>query len=187
VDCGGNSCPDCDTLFSFNLESTNCITPKSFFTPPSYDDGTGVLAYVLQDVYDSESFGPGSEPLGQLSLNITRPTTGWSANIGYALLVDLTEVPGTGDPLQYSLVWTDQLTGFTYSSALPGGRCLFKISHFDELSITNSDFANGCKKTVGFYRFFRGSFEGTLVAVDPLAPTPELEITSGQFQFTFLP
>lgn len=185
VDCGGNSCPDCDTILSYNLESTFYLTPKSVFTAPQYDDATGVLTYVLEDAYESEFVVPGN-PAGRLTLNITRPSNGWVSNIGFGLLVDLTEVPGSGDPTLYSIVWTDA-AGFTYTSALEGGRCLFKISHFDELSISNSDFANGCKKPVGFYRFFRGSFEGTLVAIDPLAPTPEVEITSGQFQFTFLP
>jgi hypothetical protein len=185
VDCGGNSCPDCDTILSYNLESTFYLTPKSVFTAPQYDDATGVLTYVLEDAYESEFVVPGN-PAGRLTLNITRPSNGWFSNIGFGLLVDLTEVPGSGDPTLYSIVWTDA-AGFTYTSALEGGRCLFKISQFDELSISNSDFANGCKKPVGFYRFFRGSFEGTLVAIDPLAPTPEVEITSGQFQFTFLP
>jgi hypothetical protein len=185
VDCGGNTCPDCDTLFSYKVESVSYTTPKSVFIPPSYDDGTGILTYTLEDAYDSD---PDAPPIstGRLSLVITRPQTGWISSIGDLLEVDLTEVPFFGDPAQYTIQWTDA-QGFNYTSALPGGHCLFVISKFDELSITNSDFANGCNKTVGFYRFFRGSFEGTLVTADPLAPTPEIELTSGQFQFTFLP
>jgi hypothetical protein len=185
VDCGGNTCPDCDTLFSYKVESVSYTTPKSVFIPPSYDDGTGILTYTLEDAYDSD---PDAPPIstGRLSLVITRPQTGWFSSIGDPLEVNLTEVPFFGDPTQYAIQWTDA-QGFNYTSALPGGYCLFVISKFDELSITNSDFANGCNKTVGFYRFFRGSFEGTLVTADPLAPTPEIELTSGQFQFTFIP
>ena len=185
IDCGGNSCPDCDTLFSYELEGTNYTTPRDYFIPPSYDDATGVLSFALEDAYDTDPDAP-EVSTGRLSLLITRPLAGWPSSIGDQLLVDLTEIPSIGDPTLFAIQWTDAL-GFNYTSALPGGKCLFVISKYKELSITNSDFANGCNKPVGFYRFFRGSFEGTLVAVDPLAPTPEVELSLGQFQFTFLP
>jgi len=185
IDCGGNSCPECDTLFSYELESTNYTTPRDYFNSPSYDDVAGVLTFALEDAYDTDPDAP-NIATGRLSLTITRPIGGWTGSIGDQLLVDLTDIPNVGDPTQYAILWTDA-NGFTYTSALPGGRCLFVFSRYKELSITNSDFANGCNKPVGFYRFFRGSFEGTLVAIDPLAPTPEVELSSGQFQFTFLP
>jgi hypothetical protein len=185
IDCGGNSCPECDTLFSFEVESTNYITPRDYFNPPSYDDGTGVLTFALEDAFDTDPDAP-DVATGRLSLTITRPLGGWPSSVGDQLLVDLTEIPNVGDPAQYAIVWTDA-DGFNYTSALPGGKCLFVLSRYKELSITNSDFANGCNKPVGFYRFFRGSFEGTLVAMDPLNPTLEVELSLGQFQFTFLP
>jgi hypothetical protein len=185
IDCGGNSCPDCDILLSYQVESTNYTTPIDYFIPPSYNDATGVLSFALEDAYDTDPDAP-EVATGRLSLLITRPLAGWPSSIGDQLLVDLTEIPSIGDPTLFAIQWTDAL-GFNYTSALPGGKCLFVISKYKELSITNSDFANGCNKPVGFYRFFRGSFEGTLVAVDPLAPTPEVELSLGQFQFTFLP
>jgi hypothetical protein len=90
------------------------------------------------------------------------------------------------DPAQYAIVWTDNL-GFTYSSALPGGECAFTMVKYKELTITVSDVTNGCNKPIGFYRFFRGVFEGTLIAVDPAAPSPTVSLSQGLFQFTFLP
>jgi hypothetical protein len=185
IDCGGNSCPECDTLFSYRLESINYSTPIDYFIPPYYDDATGVLTFPLEDAFDTDPDAP-NIPTGRLTLTLTRPTGGWPSSVGDQLLVDLTDIPNVGDPTQYSILWTDE-SGFQYTSALPGGRCLFVLSRYKELSITNSDLANGCNKPVGFYRFFRGSFEGTLVAIDPLAPTPEIELELGQFQFTFLP
>jgi hypothetical protein len=185
TDCGGNSCHECDTLFSYELEGTNYTTPRDYFIPPTYDDATGVLTFALEDAYDTDPEAP-PVAMGRLTLLITRPQAGWASSVGDQLLVDLTELPNVGDPTLFAIQWTDA-EGYNYTSALSGGRCLFVLSKYKELSITNSDAINGCNKPVGFYRFFRGSFEGTLVAEDPLAPTQEVELSLGQFQFTFLP
>jgi hypothetical protein len=58
---------------------------------------------------------------------------------------------------------------------------------YKELTVTVADVTNGCNKPIGFYRFFRGAFQGTLVAVDPAAPSPTVSLSQGLFQYTFLP
>jgi hypothetical protein len=183
IDCGGNSCPDCEMLLRYYVGSTGYFTPSTALNHPTYNDATGTLTYSLENAYFLNSQTPAN---GVLSLLITRPLAGWASSVGDQLIVDLTELPTIGDPSQIAIQWTDE-SGFQYTSALPGGKCLFVLSRYKELNISNSDVANGCNKPVGFYRFFRGTFEGTLVAVDPLAPTPEIELDLGQFQFTFLP
>jgi hypothetical protein len=181
VDCGGNSCPDCDTILTFKIGSASYKVPDIVFTSPAYDDVAGTLTYQLEQAYDTAPDAP-PVPAGTLSLVITRPALGWAGSLGAPLEVN----DEFGDPTQYSIVWTDS-EGFTYTSALPGGECLFVVSKFKELTISVADVTNGCNKPIGFYRFFRGSFQGTLIAVDPLAPDASIDLSLGQFQFTFLP
>ena len=181
VDCGGNSCPDCDTLFSYKIGSIVYKTPKLAFITPAYDDITGTLSYSLEPAFDTDEDAP-PIPTGTLSIVLTQPILGWQGSLGSPL-----EFPiPFDDPTEYSIVWTDEF-GFTYSSALPGGECTFTMVKYKELNITVSDVTNGCNKPIGFYRFFRGVFQGTLVAVDPMAPSATVSLSQGVFQFTFLP
>jgi hypothetical protein len=177
IDCGGNSCPECDTLFSFVLESANYSTPRPEFSVPSYDDGTGVLEFLLEPAYDPESETP-DIPSGTLTLRVTRPPglMTWNEAIGDALQ----------DPTLHEIRWTDA-SGVQYSSSIPGGECLIVISKYNDFTITQANTESGCNKPEGDYRFFRGSFEGTLVTADPFALPSEVELSLGRFQFTFLP
>jgi hypothetical protein len=183
IDCGGNSCPECDTIFSYELESTSYYTPRELFTTPTID--AEVLEFAAEDAYDADPDAP--EVLaGQLSLKLTPPAGGWLSSEGDQLVVDLSDLPNIGDPSEYFIRWTNA-NGDIYTSALPGGKCLFVISRYKELEIDEFDVQDGCNKPEGNYRFFRVSFEGTLIAVDPLNPVQEVELSLGRFQFTFLP
>jgi hypothetical protein len=181
IDCGGNSCPDCDTIFTYKIGSTVYNTPKLEFFAPIYDPTNLVLTYNPEPAYDSDPSAPPIQ-IGSMALIVTAPQLGWAGSLGAPLDFP---VPFT-DPTQYSLVWVDEM-GYTYTSALDGGSCRFTIVKFKELAVTAQDIANGCNKPAGNYRFFRGVFQGTLVAVDPTAPMPTVNVTNGLFQFTFLP
>jgi hypothetical protein len=181
IDCGGNTCPDCDTLFSFDIGSTSYVFKKTDFASPVYDEALQTLTYTTLACYDSDEDAP-PIALGSLSLVVTAPSVGWTASLGTPLEFP---IPFT-DATKYSLIWSDNL-GNTYSSALEGGSCMFVISKYKELSISAQDDVNGCNKPVGDYRFFRGTFEGTLVTTSPTAPQPTISIEQGIFQFTFLP
>lgn len=181
IDCGGNSCPDCDTLFSYKIGSTVYYTPQVAFITPAYDDVAGTLTYSMEPVYDTDEDAP-PVPVGTLSIVVTAPALGWASSLGAPLEYPL---PFT-DPTLYNVSYTDDM-GFTYTSALTGGDCTFTMVKYKELTVSVSDVTNGCNKPVGFYRFFRGVFEGTLVAVDPAAPQPTVSLSQGLFQFTFLP
>lgn len=181
IDCGGNSCPDCDTLFTCKVGSTVYKFSEFDFVTPAYDATARRLTYSMEPMYDTDPDAP-PIPVGTLSLIVTAPAIGWPGSLGSPL-----EYPVPfDDETQYSLVWVDDM-GYTYTTALEGGECTFTMVKYKDLTISAQDIANGCNKPTGEYRFFRGSFQGTLIAVDPTAPTASVSITQGLFQFTFLP
>jgi hypothetical protein len=176
VDCGGGSCPACDTLFSFKIGSTVYTTPRSVFNEPTYDEVTGTLTFSMEPAFDTDEDAP-PLPMGTLTITVTAPPLGWAGSLGAPLEYPIPFMDAT----LYAIEWTDDL-GFTYRSALLGGECAFTMVKYKDLTIVDSD---NCQRDDGDYRFFRGVFEGTLIAVDPAAPSPTVSLSQGLFQFTF--
>lgn len=169
VNCGGNTCNDCPDTLTWKIGST-------FFYCPSIatvkNQSPTVLSYT-----DCPAFEVGETPfpLGSISLLVTKPLNGWTANFGIPLVFPPL------DQTQYTIEFTDEL-GEVYSSSNLDGSGKITMVKVATIFIPDDDF-DGCHKPTGTYDYYRGTFSGTLTNADP--NLPPLNCSLGAFQATF--
>ena len=178
VDCGGGSCPDCDTLLSCKIGSKVYAIRQDLLDglPPAVLSNNDTTLTISWSVFDTDE---DALPIpGSLTIRVSHtPFLGWTSVLGTPMSFP---VPFF-DSSRYVIEFTDE-SNFVYSSAILGGECTFTMVKYKALEIST---ANNCQRDNGDYEFFRGVFDGTLVAIDPTAPSPTLSVSQGLFQYMF--
>ncbi len=169
LNCGGNICHDCPDTLTWKIGTQAYFTPSILIVK---NQTPTILAYT-----DCPAFKVGGTPLatGALSLLVTEPANGWTANFGVPLIFPPL------DPTEYTVAFTDD-TGEVYSSSFLDGSGKITMIKVASIVIPDDNF-DGCHKPAGLYEYYRGTFSGTLKSMNAMLPPQNCSL--GSFQVTF--